>query len=143
MIFAPGNPHRIGLFSCLLRNRTAPFPHALRCLSAGNAFPAVRAVFDAVRGGSERSPARGTTLFIPGLEKLGIQELIKGKYGNPKPLAQEGIGNKLRAYALVPVVKQDTMSVIAVAALPAHKGIDFPALWRRKPLNLAHTSSAA
>ena len=36
-----------------------------------------------------------------------------------------------------------TVSVIAVAALPAHKGIDFPALGRRKPLNAAHTSSAA
>ena len=139
----PGNPHRIRLFSCLLRNKTAPFSHAFRCLSAGNAFPAVRAVFDAVRGGRERSPARGTTLFIPSLEKLGIQELIKGKYGNLKPLAKQRIRDKLRAYALVPVVKQDTMSVIAVAALPAHKGIDFPALGRRKPLNLAHTSLAA
>ena len=81
--------------------------------------------------------------FILGLKKLGIQELIKRKYGNPKPFAKQRIRDKLRAYALVPVVKQNTVSVIAVAALPAHKGIDFPALGRRKPLNAAHTSSAA
>ena len=37
--------------------------------------------------------------------KLRIQQLIKGKYGNPKPLAEQRIGNKLRAYASVPVVQ--------------------------------------
>ena len=36
------------LFSPLPRNKGAAFSHALGCLSAGNAFPAVRAVFDAV-----------------------------------------------------------------------------------------------
>ena len=49
--------------------------------------------------------AYSTTLFILGLKKLGIQELIKGKYGNPKPFAKQRIRDKLRAYALVPVVK--------------------------------------
>ena len=33
----------------LLRNKGAPFSHALRCLSAGNTLPAVRAVFDMIR----------------------------------------------------------------------------------------------
>ena len=98
-------PCKSRLFSPLLRNRRTPFPHALRCLSAGNTLPAVRAVFDAVRGGRKRSSALGTTLFILGLKKLGIQELIKGKYGNPKPFAKQRIRDKLRAYALVPVVK--------------------------------------
>ena len=31
---------------------------------------------------------------------------------------------------------------IIIAARPAHKGVDFPALGRREPLDLAHTSSA-
>ena len=98
-------PCKSRLILPLLRNKGAPFPHALRCLSAGNTLPAVRAVFDAVRGGRKRSSALGTTLFILGLEKLCIQQLIKRKYGNLKPFAKKGIGNELRAYASVPVVQ--------------------------------------
>ena len=93
------------LFSPLPRNKSAPFSHALGCLSAGNPLPTVRAVFDAVRGGRKERAALGTTLFILGLEKLCIQQLIKRKYGNPKPLTEQGIGNELRAYASVPVVQ--------------------------------------
>ena len=65
-------PRKSRLFLPLLRNKGAPFPHALRCLSAGNTLPAVRAVFDIIRGGREKSSALGTTLFILGLEKLCI-----------------------------------------------------------------------
>ena len=32
----------------LPRNKGASFPHALRCLPAGNAFPALRAIFDTI-----------------------------------------------------------------------------------------------
>ena len=46
--FTPFMPCKSRLFSPLLRNRRTSFPHALRCLSAGNAFPAIRAVFDAI-----------------------------------------------------------------------------------------------
>ena len=74
--------------------------------------------------------------------KLGVQLLICGQYSDTEPFTEQGIRNKLRAYALVPVIQQDTISIIAVTARPAHKGIDFPALGRRKPLNVAHTSSA-
>ena len=143
MIFMLSKPHGTRLFLPLLRNRGASFPHALGGLPAGNALPAVGAVFDAVRGGRKRRAAYRTTSFILGLQKLGRQQLIGGKYSDTEPLAEQRIGNKLRTNALVPVVKQDTVSAIAVAALPAHKGIDFPALWRRQPLNRAHTSSAA
>ena len=136
-------PHKSRLFSPLLRNKSASFPHALRCLSAGNALAAVRAVFDAVRGGRKRSSALGTFLFVLGVIKLRIKQLINGKYGNLKPLAEQRIGNELRTDTFLPVVKQDTVSAVAVAALPAYKGIDFPALGRRKPLNRNHASSAA
>ena len=85
--FTPFMPCKSRLFLPLLRNKGAPFSHALRCLSAGNTLPAVRAVFDAVRGGRKRSSAFSTTLFILGLEKLCIQQLIKGKYGGLKPFA--------------------------------------------------------
>ena len=70
-----------------------------------NTLPAVRAVFDAVRGGRKRSSALGTTLFILGLEKLCIQQLIKGQYGGLKPFAKKRIGNKLRADTFLPVVQ--------------------------------------
>ena len=63
--------------------------------------------------------------------KLCVQLLICGQYGDTEPFTEQGIGNELRTYALVPVFQQDTIPVIAVAARPAHKGIDFPALgWR-------------
>lgn len=93
------------LFSPLLRNKGAAFPHALRCLPVRDTLPAVRAVFDAVRGGRKRSSALGTTLFILGLEKLCIQQLIKGQYGGLKPFAKKRIGNKLRADTFLPVVQ--------------------------------------
>lgn len=76
------------------------------------------------------------------MAKLGVQLLICGQYRNAEPFTEQGIGNELRAYALVPVVQQDTIPIIAVTARPAHKGVDFPALGRREPLNVAHTSSA-
>ena len=74
--------------------------------------------------------------------KLGVQLLIGGQYRDTEPFTEQGIRNKLRAYALVPVVQQDTVPIIAVAARPAHKGVDFPALGRREPLDPVHTSSA-
>ena len=74
--------------------------------------------------------------------KLGVQLLICGQYGDTEPFTEQGIGNKLRTYALVPVVQQDTVSTIIIAARPAHKGVDFPALGRREPLDPVHTSSA-
>ncbi len=136
-------PLKSRLFSPLLRNKSASFPHALRCLSAVNALPAIRAVFDAVRGGRKERAALDTLLFVLGVVKFRKEQLIKGKYGNPKPLAKQRIGNELRADTFLPVVKQNTVSAIAVAALPAYKGIDFPALGRREPLNRNHASSAA
>ena len=74
--------------------------------------------------------------------KLGVQLLICGQYRNAEPFTEQGIGNKLRTYALVPVVQQNTVSAIIIAARPAYKGVDFPALGRREPLDLVHTSSA-
>ena len=67
--------------------------------------PTVRAVFDAVRGGRKERAAHGTFLSVLGLIEFRIEQLIKRKYGNPKPLTEQGIGNELRAYASVPVVQ--------------------------------------
>ena len=72
---------------------------------AGNPLPTVRAVFDAVRGGRKERAAHGTFLSVLGLIEFRIEQLIKRKYGNPKPLTEQGIGNELRAYASVPVVQ--------------------------------------
>ena len=105
MIFTPRKPHKSSPFSPLLRNKGALFPHALRRLSARDTFPARGAIFNTVRFRSKGRAAYRTTPFVLGLKKLGIQELIKGKYGNPKPFAKQRIRDKLRAYALVPVVK--------------------------------------
>ena len=105
-------------------------------------LPAVRAVNRPVGAGRKRRTAHTTTAHILRMVKLGVQLLSCGQYGNTEPFTEQGIGNKLRAYALVPVVKQDTVSAIIIAARPAYKGVDFPALGRREPLNVAHTSSA-
>lgn len=60
------------LFSPLPRNKSAPFSHALGCLSAGNSFPAIRAVFDVIRAGRKERAALGTTLFVLGIHQLRI-----------------------------------------------------------------------
>ena len=140
---APGSPYKSSPFSPLLRNKGASFPHALGCLLPGDTLPAVRAVFDAVGSRRKGSSAHGTTPHIVSFEKLRRQFFIKGKYGNLKPLAEQRIGNKLRTYALVPVVKQNAVAFVAVAALFLYKGVYPPALGRRKPPNPGHTSSAA
>ena len=94
-------------------------------------LPAVRAVNRPVGAGRKRRTAHTTTAHILRMVKLGVQLLICGQYGNTEPFTEQGIGNKLRTNALVPVVQQDTIPIIAVTASPAHKGIDFPALGRR------------
>ena len=98
-------PRKSRLFLPLLRNKGASFPHALRCLSAGNTFPAIRAVFDAVGRGCKGRAAHGTTPLILRRVKLGVQFFIKGQYGGAKPLAEQGKGNKLRADTFLPVVQ--------------------------------------
>jgi len=45
---APGKPCKSSLFSCLLRNMGASFPHTLGGLPAGNTLAAIRAVFNTV-----------------------------------------------------------------------------------------------
>ena len=102
---APVKPHETRLFSPLLRNFTAHFPHTLGGLFAGNAPPAVRAVFDIVGAGREKCAAYRTPPFVLALVKLGIKQLVGGKYSVIKPLAKQGVGNHLRAYARLPVVQ--------------------------------------
>jgi hypothetical protein len=53
----------------------------------------------------QEGAAHGTFLSVLGLIEFRIEQLIKRKYGNPKPLTEQGIGNELRAYASVPVVQ--------------------------------------
>ncbi len=47
---------------------------------------------------------------------LSVQLLVCGQYGDTEPFTEQGIRNKLRTYALVPVVQQDTIPIVAVAA---------------------------
>lgn len=101
----PVKPHETRLFSPLLRNFTAHFPHTLGGLFAGNAPPAVRAVFDIVGAGREKCAAYRTPPFVLALVKLGIKQLVGGKYSITKPFAKQGVGNHLRAYARLPVVQ--------------------------------------
>ena len=141
-IFPPGKPHKSRLISPLSRHIRPHFSHALGGLSAGDTLPAVRAVNSPVGAGRKGRTAHATPPHILRMVKLGVQLLICGQYRDTEPFTEQGIGNKLRAYALVPVVKQDTVSAIIIAARPAYKGVDFPALGRREPLDLVHTSSA-
>ena len=48
--------------------------------------------------------------------KLGVQLLICGQYRNAEPFTEQGIGNKLRTYALVPVVQYGAAVRYAPAA---------------------------
>ena len=50
---------------------------------------------------------------------------------------------KLKPKIIGKLVAIIATTIVAVATRPAHKGVDFPALGRRQPLNPVHTSSAA
>ena len=112
----------------------APFPHALGGLPPGDTLAASGAVFDAVRGGNKGRATLGTTPPVLGLVKLGVKQLVGGKNGGAKPLAQKGIGNRLRTNTFLPVVKQNTIPVKVVAARFLDKGVYLSALLRCQPL---------
>lgn len=133
----------MGLISPLLRNMGALFPHALGGLLPGDTLPAIGAVFDAVGAGRKSRAAYGTAAQVLPLVKLGLQLLISRQDGGTKPFAKQRVGNKLRTDARFPVVQQQAITVVAVAAGFFHKGVDFPALLRRQPFQSAHSSSAA
>jgi len=64
MLFASEKPHGTRHFQHLLRNLAALFSHTLDGLLAGNAFPAVRAVFRIVRAGSKERTAYRTPPLV-------------------------------------------------------------------------------
>ena len=121
----------------------ASFPHALGSLFPGDTLPATGTVFHAVRAGRKGRAAYGTTAQILPLVQLGLQLLIVRQDGGTKPLAQQRIGNKLRADARFPIVQQQAIPVVVVTAGFFHKGVDFPALLRRQSFQPVHSSSAA
>ena len=88
-----------------MRNIRPFFSHALGGLSVGYPLAAFRAVFGIVGLRRKGRAALGTLPHILCFEKLCLQFFIKRKYGNPKPLEEQRIGNELRAYASVPVIQ--------------------------------------
>ena len=64
---------------------------------------------------------------MPGGEKGGGKVFVKGQYGNPEPLAQQGVGNALYAHAALAVVQQNTVAAVIIAAL-MHKAAHFAVL---------------
>ena len=69
--------------------------------------------------------------------QFNIQRLIQRQDGGFEPFADNmRVGNRLRTGT----VQQNTIPVIVVAALTAHKSVDPPALLRLQPYNGAHRS---
>ncbi len=102
------------LFSPLPRNKSAPFSHALGCLSAGNPLPTVRAVFDAVRGGRKERAAHGTFLSVLGLIEFRIEQLNSRQYQSEYRSGQR-FRQKLKLLFSVPCGKSSFFRLQAFA----------------------------
>lgn len=78
---------------------------------------------------NKRLAANSTYFGVRWLGKLDIQFLIQRQDGGFEPFTDNmRIGDRLRASA----VQQNTIPVVVIAALAAHKGIDAPALFWSK-----------
>ena len=93
-------------------------------------FGAGFAVFRSVGTGDERRPAFGAPLHAGAAENLRLQRLVLWQHRPAEPLAADGIGNRLGTDTFLPIVQQQAVAVIVVAAGFPNKGVRPSALRR-------------
>lgn len=87
-------------------------------------------VFRTVGAGDDSRPANGAPLHITAMEKLRFQWLVQRQNRMTEPCTADGIGNALDTDTFLPVVQQNAVAVVIVAALPAYEGVCPSALSR-------------
>ena len=108
----------------------ATFPVAGVLLPPMYPFGAGFAVFRPVGTGDESRPTLGATLHAGAAENLRFQRLVLRQHRPAKPLAADGIGDGLGANTFLPVVQQQAVAVLIVAAGFPNKGVRPSALGR-------------
>ena len=75
------------------------------------------AIFGAVGSGEDRLSADKAALFRPVPHDFRIQFTVSGQDCISEPFAQYRIGNTLHTYARIPIIQQDTVAVVVIAAM--------------------------
>ena len=88
-------------------------------------------VFRPVGTGDESRPAFGAPLHAGAAENLRFQRLVLRQHRPAEPLAADGIGNRLGADTFLPIVQQQAVAVLIVAAGFPNEGVCPSALRRR------------
>ena len=114
----PENPCKQGLLYPLFAEVPVVFALPFRVL-----FPALPlgtgwAIFGAVGSGEDRLAADKAALFRSVPHDLRVQLTVSGQDCVSEPFAQQRIGNALHTYARLPVIQQDAVAVVIVAAQP-------------------------
>lgn len=101
----------------------AAFPVAGVLLPLMYPFGAGFTVFRPVGFGDESRPALHTPLHAGVAEYLRFQRLVLWQHRPAEPLAADGIGDSLGADTLLPIVQQQTVAILIVAAGFPNEGV--------------------
>ena len=91
--------------------------HPLTGLAAFFFLGALRAVFGPVGFWDVPAAAQDALFSFPAVEQGGAQALVQGQHRRPEPLADQRIADALRADTFLPIVQQEAVAVLVVAAL--------------------------
>ena len=116
-------PDKSRLFSLLTVHSRPPFPFTFCFLPPMNSGGTAGAVFCPVGFWDEHSAADRTAFQVFILENLRFQRPVQRQNRPAEPLTADRERNRLRAGAGVPIVKEHTVPVLIVAALPADQGV--------------------
>ena len=93
-------------------------------------FGAGFTVFRPVGTGDESRPTFGAPLHAVAAENLRFQRLVLRQDRPAEPLATDGIGDGMGADTFLPIVQQQAVAILIVAAGFANKGVGRSALRR-------------
>jgi len=86
-------------------------------------FPTDFTAFRPVGAGDESRPAQVAPLQAVVMENLRFQRLVLRQNRMTEPCTADEIGNALHTDAFLPIVQQNAVAVVVIAALPANQGV--------------------
>ena len=116
-------PDKSRLFSLLTVHSRPPFPFTFCFLPPVNSGGTAGAVFCPVGFGDEHTAADLTAFQVLIPENLRFQRPVQRQDRPAEPLTADRERNGLGAGMGVPIVKEHTVPVLIIAALPADKGV--------------------
>ena len=123
-------PYQSRLFSCLIVHARPPFPFTFSFLPPVNAGGTVGTVFPPVGLWNEHTAADRTAFQVLIPENLRFQRPVQRQDRPAEPLTADRERNGLGAGVGIPIVKEHTVPVLIITALPADQGVClFPLRW--------------